>query len=125
VVVKLTGVIQSGVKHSTSRMTKHPAVFEAATGQKLYPGTLNVKLAERVTVREHFRIVGAMINEPEQDLLFEICRVNGKWAYRIRPYNLKNGSGGHGDDVIEIACAEHLKASGLKDGDKVEIEFFR
>ncbi len=106
-------------------MTKYGQVFDIATGQKLHPGTLNVKLKERLPVREHFRVVGALIGEPEQDLLFEICRVNGKWSYRIRPFNLKNGGGGHGDDVIEIASAEHFKGSGLKDGDTVEIEFFR
>src|SRR5688500_8592776 len=105
-------------------MTTYPAIFEAATGQQLYPGTLNVKLVEKVTVKEHFRIVGASIGEPDQDLLFEICRLNGKWAYRVRPLNLKDGSGGHGDNVIEIACSEHLKGTGLKDGDSVEVEFF-
>lgn len=124
-VVKVTGVVQSGIKDFSKRMTTYPAIFDNATGQKLHPGTLNVKLKERVTVREHFRVMGSMIGEPEQDLLFEICRVNGKWAYRIRPFNLKNGGGGHGDDVVEIASSEYFKGSGLEDGDAVEIEFFR
>lgn len=124
-VIKVTGIIQSGVRHFTRRMTTYATVFDAATGQKLHPGTLNVKLQEQVAVREHFRIVGAMIGESEQDLIFEICRLNSKWAYRIRPLNLKNGGGGHGDDVIEIASSEYFKESGLKDGDTVEIEFFR
>ena len=121
----LKGTIQSGVNHFTVRMNNHPQIFEEATGEKLFPGTLNVKIAEKVAIKEHFRIVGKTIGEPDQDLLFEICRLNGKWAYRIRPYNMKTGGGGHGDDVIEIACFERLKGTGLKDGDTVEIEFFR
>jgi hypothetical protein len=37
------------------------------------------------------RIRGVDIGYPQQDLLFEVCRINGIWAYRIRPYNLNRG----------------------------------
>ena len=48
-------------------------------------------------------------DEPEQDLLFEHCRINGLKAYRIRPYNIKTLNGGWGDDTLEIACGCCLK----------------
>jgi CTP-dependent riboflavin kinase len=124
-VMKFRGTIQNGVKDFAARMKNYPDVFDNATGEKLFPGTLNVRLARKVPIKEEFRIVGADIGEPNQDLLFERCRINGKNAYRIRPLNLKTGRGGHGDHIIEIACSEYLKGSGLKDGDTVEIEFFR
>jgi len=102
-------------------MTQYPEAFERATGEQLYPGTLNVKVSELVPVKEHFRIRGAEINEPEQNLLFEVCRINGIWAYRIRPLDAMGG-GGHGDDILEIACSKKIPNVGP--GAEVEIVLF-
>lgn len=97
-----------GVRDFHRRMTTFPSAFEAATGEKLFPGTLNVEVGEPVPPVEHFRLRGTELDEPDQDLLFEVCRVNGLWAYRIRPFNIKNGGGGHGDHILEIACTQQL-----------------
>jgi CTP-dependent riboflavin kinase len=105
-------------------MSRYAEVFTKATGQALYAGTLNVKVAQMVPIKEHFRILGRDIGEPQQDLLFEICRVRGKWAYRVRPFHLGTGGGGHGDNVLEIVCAERLKCDDLQDGDRVDVAFF-
>ena len=105
----VVGTLHNGSGDFTKRMTQFPGVFQQATGEELFPGTLNVRVKKQIKINEHFRIRGFDINEPEQDLLFEICRTNGIWAYRIRPYNLKNGSGGHGDHIIEIACSVELR----------------
>jgi CTP-dependent riboflavin kinase len=86
-------------------MTKYPDVFRRAIGE-VYPGTLNVKVAKNVEIKEACRILGADINEPGQDLLIERCRINGIRAYWIRPRDLKTGRGGHGDNILEIACEE-------------------
>jgi CTP-dependent riboflavin kinase len=64
-------------------------VFAEATGETLYPGTLNVKVSESLPIREDFRIEDPL--NPEQYLLFEICRISGRWAYRIRPYHRETG----------------------------------
>ena len=62
----------AGLKHFSRRMNKYPEVFERATGQKLLPGTLNVNVGEPIKIKEHFRIHGTDLNEPE-DFLFEIA----------------------------------------------------
>jgi len=86
-----------GMKHFSRRMTQCPEVFERATGERLYPGTLNVHVGRPIPVREYFRIRGTEINEPEQDLL-------------------------HGDYIIEIACSQ--KIPNVPPGTEVEIALF-
>jgi CTP-dependent riboflavin kinase len=111
-----------GAKHFSRRMTQYPEVFERATGERLYPGTLNVNVGRPIPVREYFRIRGTEIDEPEQDLLFEVCRINQIWAYRIRPFHLATGGGGHGDHIIELACFQ--KIPNVTPGTEVEIALF-
>lgn len=103
--IVLKGRVCVGVGHFRRRMTEFPEAFQKATGEVLFKGTLNVDVSRKIPIKEHFRIRGTEIREPEQDLLFEVCRINGLWAYRIRPYHLQNGSGGHGDNIFEIACS--------------------
>ena len=91
-------------------------------GERLYRGTLNVNVGKPIPVREHFRIRGTEINEPEQDLLFEVCRINQIWLYRIRPFHLVTGEGGHGDHILEIGCSH--KIPNVLPGTEVEIALF-
>ena len=108
------------------RMKDFPEVFERAAGEKLYPGTLNVKVGRPIRWKEDFRVKGVDIDERDQDLLFEHCLINGLKAYRVRPYNLKTVGGGWGDDTLEIACECCLKERlGLEVGSVVEITIFR
>ena len=120
----LRGTIFNGVGHFRPRIANYPDVFKTATGEKLFPGTLNLRVGRIVLPVEHFRVLGAHIGEPMQDLLFEVCRINGIWAYRIRPFDLRTGAGGHGDDVLEIACSRELRplldANGM-----AEVSLFR
>lgn len=111
----------AGAKHFSQRMTEYHEVFESATGEDLFPGTLNVNVGERIPVKEHFRIHGKEINEPEEEFLFEVCRINGIWAYRIRPLDSR-GAGGHGDHILEIACSQ--KIPDVPPGTDVEIALF-
>ncbi len=112
----------AGAKDFSRRMNKYHTVFESATGEKLFPGTLNVDVGEEIPIREDFRIQGAEINEPDQDLLFEVCRIKGRWAYRIRPLDAI-GKGGHGDRILEITCRDEIP--GVPPGTEVEITLFR
>jgi hypothetical protein len=116
----LKGRVLCGIQHFRARMTKFPEVFRRATGEDLVKGTLNVYVGRSIPAIGHFRIRGTEIGEPEQDLLFEICRIDGIWAYRIRPQNLHTGEGSHGDNILEIACSQII---GIEGG--VEISLFR
>jgi len=78
-----------GCKHFQTRMTNFHSIFRDATGEALFPGTLNVQVETQIPIKEDFRIRGADIGKPDQDLLFERCEANGIRAYRIRPYNLQ------------------------------------
>jgi CTP-dependent riboflavin kinase len=119
----IRGHIVGGLNHFQRRIARYRGVFKEKTGQELFPGTLNVKIAHQIKVREDFRIQGTEINEAQQDLIFERCKINGIEGFRIRPFNLKTGLGGHGDDTLEIACAERVPCVGI--GTEVEIELFR
>ena len=119
----IRGRIVQGCGHFRVRMTEYPDVFTKATGQKPFPGTLNVKIDQPISVREDFRIKGADIGEPEQDLVFECCRINGLEAFRIRPLHLATGLGGHGDDTLEITYSQMISCADP--GTEVEIEVFR
>ncbi len=110
----------AGCKHFSRRMTEYADVFLKATGELLIPGTLNVDVGRDVPVKEHFRIHGREINELE-DFQFEVCRINGNWAYRIRPLNTAGG-GGRGDCIIEIACSKMIP--DVPPGTVVEIALF-
>jgi membrane protease YdiL (CAAX protease family) len=123
--MKVTGRIVDGIGDFRVRMTRHADVFERAAGERLFPGTLNVDIGTPLECREDFRILGAEIGEPEQDLLFERCSVAGERAYRIRPYELRGGGGGHGDHILEIASAVELRSLLAGRENAVEIEFRR
>ena len=122
-ITMLGRVTERGCGDMARRMNNHPEAFRSATGELLIAGTVNVDVGTPVLPREHFRILADDINEPiPQDLLFEICRVNGIWGYRIRPLDLRNGSGGHGDHILELSSSQKLPN---QPGSQVEIAFFR
>src|SRR5262245_53860983 len=119
------GHMVHGLGHFKIRMSRYPEVFERVTGERLFPGTLNINIGSPLVCQEDFRIRGTEIGEPEQDLLFEHCTIAGLKAYRIRPYRLVGGGGGHGDHILEIASAYQLRPHLLGLENEVEIEFFR
>jgi hypothetical protein len=114
-------ICSRGLGHMSRRMCEYADVFERATGERLIKGTINVDVGEEITINEDFRIRGSEINEPDQDLLFERCRINGFRAYRIRPLDAM-GKGGWGDHIIEITCSEEIRPNSP--GTQVEIAFF-
>lgn len=125
----LKGTVVEGLRHFSRRMTEFPEVFRKATGETLYPGTVNVDVETPIPIHEQSRIIGVEIGEPHQDLLFEPCLVNGIPAWRIRPYVLVEqpgfpvGTGGHGDHILEISCA--TKIPNASPGSQVEVTFLR
>jgi CTP-dependent riboflavin kinase len=120
--IVLKGNVEQGCKHFQRRITDYPSAFRKVTGQTIVLGTLNVKVDRPIPIKEHFRLKGVEIGEPE-DFLFEVCRINGIWAYRIRPYDHMTGGGGHGNSTLEIVCSERIP--NVHTGASVEIELLR
>jgi CTP-dependent riboflavin kinase len=121
--IVLHGKVVSGFGQFKERMRNFPEVFRRATGNELFKGTINVDVGREVAIREDFRILGPEINEPAQDLLFERCAINDIPAFRIRPYVLGTGEGGHGDHILEISCAREIPNAAC--GSLVKITLFR
>jgi CTP-dependent riboflavin kinase len=120
--MRVLGRVVPGMGAWRPRMERFPEVFLAHTGQRLFPGTLNVLLEAPLPIRAEFRIPGSAIGEPEQDMLFERCMIEGIDAFRLRPFQLADGSGGHGDHILEIVCSQELRRL-LRDPDSVVVEF--
>lgn len=124
----VTGTVdKNGFGHFSRRLKDFPQEFLRATGEMLVGGTLNVKLDRVITIREHFRMLDPWTAE-NQVLLFEVCRAQRIWAYRVRPLKLDgSGGGGHGDDILEIMCGDWITTKDglpLRHGDLVEVELF-
>jgi hypothetical protein len=117
------GIVRSGCQHFTRRMKKYPEVFKSATGVVLVPGTINVHIAgnQEIKIKEDFRMDDPM--DANQVLLFEEMLINGISGFRIRPFNKLDGSGGHGDHVIEVSSDR--KIPEISEGVEVILEFFR
>ena len=120
--MQVTGRVIAGVGAWRPRIEQFPDVFLEGTGQSLFPGTLNVELDEPLSIQTEFVISGAKIGEPEQDMLFESCLVNGIPGWRLRPFQPATGLGGHGDHILEIVSAVQLRPriAGLE---RVVVEF--
>lgn len=97
--------------------------FRAATGEYLYPGTLNVKLQRAIPIQPQFRIRADQTGELGQELLFEICRVNRLWAYRMVRIRKRSGRPVRPNGLFEIVCAQ--KFPGILPGCKVVVELLR
>lgn len=117
------GYVVEGDYQSQGIMFEFGDAFRAATGEYLYPGTLNVQVPRAIPIKEHFRIRACTSGIPNQDLLFEICRINRLWAYRIVRLDMKRGKRIHRNSLFEIICAQKLP--NIYPGCKVVIELLR
>jgi ribosomal protein S18 acetylase RimI-like enzyme len=107
--MRVSGRVIAGTGAWKPRIERFPEVFTAHFGFPLFPGTLNVLIEVPLPVRAESRIPGSEIGEPEQDMLFERCLVNGFEAFRLRPFQPATGAGGHGDHILEIVSAHELR----------------
>jgi len=120
--MRVTGRVIQGTGAWKPRIERFPEVFIAHFGFPLFPGTLNVLIEAPLPIRAAFRIPGSEIGEPEQDMLFERCLIDGLEAFRLRPFQPATGAGGHGDHILEIVSAQELRPL-LRDRDCVIVAF--
>ncbi len=120
--MRVAGRVITGWGAWRPRIEQFPDVFLEGTGVRLFPGTLNILLDEPLAIQAEFQILGARIGEPEQDMLFESCLVDGFAGWRLRPFQPATGLGGHGDHILEIVSATELRPR-IADLDRVVVEF--
>jgi riboflavin kinase, archaea type len=119
----LRGIVRSGLGDFGFWLAKLEEHYRAKTGMVLFPGTLNLELAEpfrmpdpplRLEAHEYGGTVSVSILP---------CRVLGRRAFLLRTDANEQGTGHHPRTLIEIATDVKLRATyGLEDGDAVEVE---
>jgi riboflavin kinase len=120
----VTGRVTSGIGDLGRWMVVYAAAYEAETGVRLYPGSLNVLLRE-----EYVLPAEPPMRLPPEALGGRVgmnivpCTISGMAAFVLRTDQNEAGTGDHGRDVIEIGAPVRLRdALGLSDGDTVTIE---
>jgi riboflavin kinase, archaea type len=119
----LRGRVASGVGDLANRMTEYADLYAAKTGEVLYPGSLNVHLAEPWHVGDG----ATRVEPPECPVAFSIvpCTIGGLDAFIIRTDRNDRGEGDHPPTVIEVAATVRLRdALNVEDGDEVEVVAF-
>ena len=116
----LRGWVTGGTGGHAHWMTTHADLYEAKTGVRLYPGSLNVVLDHPWHVHSH----GIRLEPPEYGVGLSIvpCTVQGLEAFILRTDKNDRGEGDHPPLVLEVAATVRLRdALDLQDGDEVAI----
>ncbi|MEM7626881.1 MAG: DUF120 domain-containing protein [Planctomycetota bacterium] len=119
----LHGHITSGRGDFAQWIEKYHAHYQQLTGLELYPGTLNLRLAQPYTVP-----AGSLRLCPQNyggtvGVYLVPCRVFDRAAFILRTDANERGDGDHPREVIEIATDIKLRdAWDLVDGDLVRVE---
>jgi riboflavin kinase, archaea type len=116
----LRGRVTVGIGAHARWMTVHADLYEAKTGVRLYPGSLNVVLDRPC----HVGSQPVRLEPPEYGVGLSIvpCTIQGVDAFILRTDKNDRGDGDHPPNVLEVAAAVRLRdALDLRDGDEVEI----
>ena len=105
--LRLTGNVQKNAGAFSKRIRDFKTKFVQATHiPNLHEGTLNVWVDECVAIWPEFMIEGKELDKTEEDYLFEKCKIivgtEEYEGFRVRPYHRPDGSGGNGDNCLEI-----------------------
>jgi riboflavin kinase, archaea type len=116
----LRGRVTGGIGDLARWMTVHADLYEAKTGVRLYPGSLNLELDRPWHVgTERIRL-----EPPEYGVGLSIvpCTIDRLDAFIVRTDKNDGGEGDHPPHILEVAAAVRLRdALGLENGDEVEI----
>lgn len=119
----LKGRVVTGIGNFSYWIEKLSAYYEAKTGMKLYPGTLNIALNAPYDLPMH-----AIRLEKEEyngtvSVSIQACSIFGREAFILRTDGNASGNGDHPRTIIEIATDVRLRDRyNLQDGDIVEVE---
>jgi riboflavin kinase len=119
----LRGKVVSGTGNFSFWIDKLHDHYLRKTGMQLFPGTLNVELAEPYTLpNEVIRLEGEEYGGTVSVSIVP-CSIFGMKAFILRTDANDQGRGHHPRTIIEIATSVKLRDQfHLHDGDMVEIE---
>ena len=118
----LKGVVVSGMGNFSFWIEKLESFYTQKTGLRLFPGTLNLRLAKPYSlptevIRLEKEEYGGTVS-----VSMVPCRVFGRQAFLLRTDANEAGTGHHSKNIIEIATDIKLRdAYQLSDGDEVEV----
>ena len=120
----LKGVVVSGMGNFSFWIEKLESYYTQKTGMRLFPGTLNLRLAEPYSLpAEVIRLEKEEYGGTVSVSLVP-CSVFGKQAFLLRTDANEEGRGHHPKNIIEIATDVKLRdVYELRDGDEVEVDF--
>jgi riboflavin kinase, archaea type len=116
----LSGRVTSGIGGHAHWMREYADLYEAKTGVRLFPGSLNVVLSEPW----HPPPGSLRLEPPEYGVGISLvpCQIGGITAFILRTDKNDTGEGDHPPTVIEVAAPVRLRdALGINDGDLVEV----
>ncbi|MEO8185140.1 MAG: DUF120 domain-containing protein [Deltaproteobacteria bacterium] len=119
----LRGTVRSGRGDFGFWLAKLEEHYRAKTGMVLFPGTLNLELAEPFRMPDHVLRLEADEYGGTVSVSLIACRVFGRSAFILRTDANEQGTGHHPRTLIEIATDVKLRSTyGLEDGDAVDVE---
>ena len=118
----LKGVVVSGMGNFSFWIEKLEIYYTQKTGMRLFPGTLNLRLAAPYSLpAEVIRLEKEEYGGTVSVSLVP-CSVFGRRAFLLRTDANEEGRGHHPRNIIEIATDVKLRdVYRLKDGDEVEV----
>lgn len=98
--------------------------YEAKTGMRFYPGTLNLELPFPYSLPPDVIRLEAAEYGGRVSVSMVPCRIFNRAAFLLRTDQNERGRGHHSRNIIEIATDIRLRdAYRLQDGDWVEVQF--
>lgn len=121
------GEVVSGTGHMSKRMEAGSIameLYEKATGLELVPGSLNVHIAEDVSMPPNSKQIVRRDHEGEAIIYITPALLNNLECFAVRNKRAEEGIGRHPKNIIEIISAHKLREElGMKDGDQVTLQF--
>ena len=116
----IQGTVMPGVGEGSHYVNRYLDYFETTLGFTCYPGTLNLKLKDKINLNGHEKI---QIVPKESDLspidCYLITIADQFDGAIVIPHKTR-----HGSEVIEVIASVNLRdALNLKDGDTLPLEF--
>jgi riboflavin kinase, archaea type len=119
----LTGTVVSGTGDLARWMVQYHDLYTRVTGVELYPGSLNVMLAEDYHLPPNRLRLEPADYGGRVGMNLVPCLIDGLHAFILRTDQNEGGVGHHPHNVIEVAAPVRLRdALNLSDGDAVLVE---